>query len=357
MAAVAGPARRPALLDRPGRPGRLPALRRQHAELPDPGGVRRVRRPLAQRPGRRLEPDPGRRVRPVRRAGPGPGARRARRSPSTRTSPNAFPSLWDGDWQTNFTQDRRDRDDRGGPTVRTFRVALTGDFLDEPAAVAYGDIGLGLLDGRPYVRRHFLDGAGPAAGRPGLLVRGSTRWRSTPEHIQGVDGLVVLRPWVKREHVRRGCGRPGRDRPLGGGLRQDRPGRLHRARRGRVQRPDGPEPLDGLVGAAVHAGPGQAAAASRSGSCAQGRWDLQADGDGRRDPGPDARASSAWATAAGSWCGWSRRSRCASSPTRRTPTRPRPQALGVALTSLEEVLARVGLRQPALPADRRRRAA
>ena len=42
----------------PGRPGGLPPLRRQHAQLPDPGGVRRVRRPLAQRPGRRLEPDP-----------------------------------------------------------------------------------------------------------------------------------------------------------------------------------------------------------------------------------------------------------------------------------------------------------
>jgi galactonate dehydratase len=28
--------------------------------------------------------------------------------------PNAFPCLWDGDWQTNFTQDRRGRDDSGG---------------------------------------------------------------------------------------------------------------------------------------------------------------------------------------------------------------------------------------------------
>ena len=77
------------------------------------------------------------------------------------------------------------------------------------------------------------------------------------------------------EHVRRGGRRPGRHRPFGRGLRQDRPGGLHRARRGRVQCPAGPEPLDGFVGPAVHAGAGQAAARAGADHAA-GRWDLQA---------------------------------------------------------------------------------
>ncbi len=107
MAAAAGHPGRAPLLDRAGRPGRLPPLRRVHAQLPDPGSVRRVRRPLAQRPGRRLEPDQERRVPPGRCARPRPGAGRAgHRRPSL--CAHAFPSLWDGDWQTNFTQDRRD---------------------------------------------------------------------------------------------------------------------------------------------------------------------------------------------------------------------------------------------------------
>ena len=83
MAARAGHAGGAALLDRAGRAGGVPALRRQHAQFLDPGGVRRIRRPLAQRPGRRLEPDQERRARPGRRPGPGPRARPGRdRRPS-----------------------------------------------------------------------------------------------------------------------------------------------------------------------------------------------------------------------------------------------------------------------------------
>ena len=39
-----------------------------------------------------------------------------------------------------------------GKPLRIFRIALTGDFLDESGAISYGDAGLGLLEARPDVR-------------------------------------------------------------------------------------------------------------------------------------------------------------------------------------------------------------
>ena len=40
--------------------------------------------------------------------------------------------------------------------MRTFQVALTGDFLSPAGQVAIGDAGTGLLASRPYVRHRFL---------------------------------------------------------------------------------------------------------------------------------------------------------------------------------------------------------
>jgi phosphoglycerate dehydrogenase-like enzyme len=81
--------------------------------------------------------------------------------------------------------------------VRDFRIAFTGDFLDESGTVAYGDIGLDRLAERPSLRWHFITDLAP---KPGDL----NYWRHlyslevTPDHVKGVDGLVVLRPWIKR---------------------------------------------------------------------------------------------------------------------------------------------------------------
>lgn len=89
--------------------------------------------------------------------------------------------------------------------MRLFRVALTGDFLDEDGRSAYGDVGLGLLGSCPYLRHHFLHDQAPRPGDP-------TYWQRfysltvTPEHIAGVDGLIVLRPWVKPSTFARGAG-------------------------------------------------------------------------------------------------------------------------------------------------------
>jgi phosphoglycerate dehydrogenase-like enzyme len=80
--------------------------------------------------------------------------------------------------------------------VRTFRVALTGDFLNESGTPAYGDAGLPQLHGCPWLRYHFLRDQAP---RPDDL-RYWERFYSLevrPEHIAGVDGLIVLRPWIK----------------------------------------------------------------------------------------------------------------------------------------------------------------
>src|SRR5215216_1045524 len=61
-----GYADRASLLRRPGRPGCLPARGRQHPQFHGPGGVRRVRRALAQQPRRWLEPDSRRGIHPQR---------------------------------------------------------------------------------------------------------------------------------------------------------------------------------------------------------------------------------------------------------------------------------------------------
>lgn len=81
--------------------------------------------------------------------------------------------------------------------MRTFRVALTGDFLSESGESAYGEIGLPELRRQPYIRFHFLRDQAPSPGDPtywdrlySLLV--------TASHLADCDGLVVLRPWVTK---------------------------------------------------------------------------------------------------------------------------------------------------------------
>ncbi|MCC7448679.1 MAG: dehydrogenase [Anaerolineae bacterium] len=80
--------------------------------------------------------------------------------------------------------------------MRTFRVALTGDFCDAAGSSAYGDIGLGLLQSAPYIQYHFLQSLMPNPADPGYFDR-LYSLLVTPEHIADIDGLIVLRPWVK----------------------------------------------------------------------------------------------------------------------------------------------------------------
>lgn len=85
----------------------------------------------------------------------------------------------------------------------SFRVALTGDFLDERGRVAYGDIGLSRLDAA-RVDHHFLRGQAPTPGDRGYWERFYSL-EVTPEQIAGVNGLIVLRPCVRRSAFARGA--------------------------------------------------------------------------------------------------------------------------------------------------------
>ncbi len=126
--------------------------------------------------------------------------------------PNAFPSLWDSDWQTKFTQNRvtsraalRDlssRTDRrlsqrvGCPCLRRCRL--------EPAR------------GRAVRASSFSGRPGPAAGRPRLLVAAllaGNHGRAHPRRRRS-DRVAAL------GEASRICQRsraPGRHRPLGAG--------------------------------------------------------------------------------------------------------------------------------------------
>jgi phosphoglycerate dehydrogenase-like enzyme len=89
--------------------------------------------------------------------------------------------------------------------MRTFRLALTGDFLDESGALAYGESGLDRLGSIPFIQHQLLDDLAP---RPG----DRTYWERLyalevrPEHIRDVAGLIVLRPAVKRSAFAEGAG-------------------------------------------------------------------------------------------------------------------------------------------------------
>jgi phosphoglycerate dehydrogenase-like enzyme len=85
-----------------------------------------------------------------------------------------------------------------------FRIAITGDFLNHVGQSAYGDVGLSMLRSDPGIKYHFLQDQIPRSNDPNY-------WKSfysmqvKPEHIAGVDGLIVLRPWVQRSTFARGA--------------------------------------------------------------------------------------------------------------------------------------------------------
>jgi phosphoglycerate dehydrogenase-like enzyme len=81
--------------------------------------------------------------------------------------------------------------------MRPFRVALTGDFLNDRGAPAYGDAGVPLLRSKPYISHRFLTEQAPHPGDTTYYER-FYALTVTPEQIADTDGLIVLRPWVKR---------------------------------------------------------------------------------------------------------------------------------------------------------------
>jgi phosphoglycerate dehydrogenase-like enzyme len=88
--------------------------------------------------------------------------------------------------------------------LRDFRIAFTGDFLDETGKVAYGDVGLDQLASQPFLRWHFITDLGPKPGNPSFWSR-LYSLEVMPDHLKGVHGLVVLRPWIKRSTFAEGA--------------------------------------------------------------------------------------------------------------------------------------------------------
>jgi phosphoglycerate dehydrogenase-like enzyme len=88
--------------------------------------------------------------------------------------------------------------------VRPFRIALTGDFLDESGKVAQGDAGLSLLKEIPYLDYRFIEEQSPKPDDPGYWAN-LYSMEVKPEQITGMNGLVVLRPSVKTVVLERGA--------------------------------------------------------------------------------------------------------------------------------------------------------
>ncbi len=73
-----------------------------------------------------------------------------------------------------------------------FSVGFSRDFLNSAGELAYGEIGLDLLEAAPHVRHRFLD---------------EYHETITPEQIQDLEGLIVIFPWVKPETFASGAER------------------------------------------------------------------------------------------------------------------------------------------------------
>lgn len=88
--------------------------------------------------------------------------------------------------------------------MSVFQVALTGDFLDESGSVAYGDVGLNLLQSDGRIGVDFIRPLAPSPGDSSYWSR-LYSLEVAPEHICGVHGLVVLRPWVRQSTFQAGA--------------------------------------------------------------------------------------------------------------------------------------------------------
>jgi phosphoglycerate dehydrogenase-like enzyme len=81
--------------------------------------------------------------------------------------------------------------------MTTFRVALTGDFLDDRGQPAYGGYGLELLAQSRHIEYSFIAQQRPRAGDQAYWDN-LYSMHVTADDLRNVHGLIVLRPWVQR---------------------------------------------------------------------------------------------------------------------------------------------------------------
>jgi len=90
--------------------------------------------------------------------------------------------------------------------MHTFRLKYTGDFLDEDGHVANGYLGGDILDGEKWIQHGFLTDQAPSRDDPGYWDR-LYSLSLEPGHIADADGVVVLRPYVRRPTFAAGADR------------------------------------------------------------------------------------------------------------------------------------------------------
>ncbi len=81
--------------------------------------------------------------------------------------------------------------------MRRFRLAITGDILNDRGTDAYGGLPRDLLDAAPHIEYEFLRDLAPRPGDTQYWQRFYSLEVSA-KHLAECDGLVVLRPWIKR---------------------------------------------------------------------------------------------------------------------------------------------------------------
>jgi phosphoglycerate dehydrogenase-like enzyme len=86
--------------------------------------------------------------------------------------------------------------------VRTFRLAIGGDILNERGEDACGGLPLADLDAAQHIRYHFTLDHAPRPGDKGYWQRFYSLAISpndlASDDGHGIDGLILLRPWLKQ---------------------------------------------------------------------------------------------------------------------------------------------------------------
>jgi len=80
--------------------------------------------------------------------------------------------------------------------MQTFKLAITGDFLKADGTSAYGDLGYAAVESCPYIEHHYIMDHAPKADDPSYWDN-LYSMEVKAEHLRGMDGLVVLRPYIR----------------------------------------------------------------------------------------------------------------------------------------------------------------
>ncbi len=80
--------------------------------------------------------------------------------------------------------------------MRPFRLAITGDFLNERGTSAYGDLGFGAIESCPFIDIHTIMEHAPKANDPSYWDH-LYSMEVKASHLKGMDGLIVLRPYIR----------------------------------------------------------------------------------------------------------------------------------------------------------------